>query len=205
MTRIFQCLALALSGAAPLLSQDTVATGPCRAFKPRPACSVILLTNAGAYVGSRSVRALVDWGVMFKVGGRGEAIGASLFALGDMDGVAAGPAVRYRRWRGPEASLDAAVGTSIVVSQASRNPQIMTGSLYGLVKWNPKPWFGVSARPELIREMVLTSCGTFGCTFDTRSVAQLSIGVEFSGVPGFVLSLPGVLALALADYLARAD
>ncbi len=36
--------------------------------------------------------------------------------------------------------------------------------------------------------MVITSCGTFGCTSDTRSEAQLSIGVEFSGVSGLVLA-----------------
>src|SRR5260370_22235807 len=106
MTRILCCLALALSGAAPLLAQDTAATADTASvcFKARPDCSMFPLTNAGAYVGSRSARALVDWGVMFKVGGR-DAIGASFFFLGDVDGFRACPAVPYRPWRGPGASL----------------------------------------------------------------------------------------------------
>ncbi len=140
-------------------------------------------------------------GVMMNVGRR-DAIGASFFALGDIDGFTAGPAVRYRRWLGPQASLDVSVGTSIVASHSIRNNPIKTGSLYGLVKWNPEPWFGVAARPELIRRTVVTSCGPFGCTFDTRSEAQLSFGVEFSWVPGLVLTVPGVLACAVAAALA---
>src|SRR5712691_8232317 len=149
--RTLGCLfAGALSAAAPLLAQDTAATGPtadrhCYHARPKPACSVFFLTDAGAYVlasapahvGSTSARALVDWGVMANVG-RQDAIGASFFAVSDFDGFTGGPAVRYRRWLGRQASLDVAVGTSIVVSKSTRNSgQIKTGSLYGLVKWNP--------------------------------------------------------------------
>ena len=190
--RTLGCLfAAALSAAAPLLAQDTAAT--------RHVGALFLLTNAGVYVGSPSPRALVDWGVMVQVG-RQAAIGASFFAIGDHDGFAGGPTVRYRRWLGPQASLDVAVGTSIVVSTTNNNPE--TGSLYGLVKWNPVPWFGIAARPELIRR-IQSPCGPFGCTYDSQP--QLSLGVEFGRVPGLVLSVPGVLVVAAVGALAGAN
>ncbi len=193
-------LAVALSTAASLLAQDTAATGrsadlPCYHARSKPACSVFFLTNAGGYVTRRSgttgSRALVDWGVMVNVGER-DAIGASFFALQDNEGGgAAGPVVRYRRWLRPPTSLDVAVGTAIV-------GDVKTGSLYGLVKWNPVHWFGVAARPDLIRQTVYTGCATFSCTPVTQSHAHLSFGVEFGWVPGLVLTAGGGLAVVVA-------
>src|SRR5258708_5995847 len=113
------CLfAAALSAAAPLLAQDTAATGhAARAF---------LLTKGGVYAGAQSARAVVDGGIMAPAGSNA-AIGASFFAIGDNDGFAGGPAVRYRHWLGPQGSLDVAVGVSIVASTSNNNPK--TGSL----------------------------------------------------------------------------
>jgi hypothetical protein len=130
----------------------------------------------------------LDWGLMANVGGR-TAIGASFFALWDDDGCAAGPAVRYRRWLRRAGSLDVAIGAPIT------GDRIKTGSLYGLVKWNPVHWFGVALRPEFVRQIVNT-CGVGTCTLDTRSRAKLWLGVEFGWVPGLVLPVAtGVAAL----------
>jgi hypothetical protein len=150
------------------------------------------------YVGAPSARAVVDWGIMVPAGGNA-AIGVSFFAIGDRDGFAGGPALRYRRWLGPQASLDVAVGASVVASVSNNNPK--TGSLYGLVKWSPVRWFGIAARPELLRR--IASCGPSGCSYGSQ--AQLSVGVEFSGVPGLVLSLPCVLLVGVAGALAGVD
>ncbi len=189
--RTLGCLfAGALSAAAPLLAQDTAATGH--------AAGAFFLTNAGVYVGAPSARAVVDWGVMVPAG-RQAAIGASFFAIGDYDGFAGGPAIRYRHWLGPQASLDVAVGVSIVASTSNNNPK--TGSLYGLVKWSPVRWFGIAARPEVLQR--IASCGPFGCTYGSQ--AQLSVGVEFGGTPGLVLSVPGALVIAAAGALSGLD
>lgn len=217
MAHMFRCIAVAAMAAARLVAQDTVAIGraadrPCYHPRPKFACSLFFLTNAGVYIhtstnahlGSTPARALVDWGVMVNIDKK-DAIGASFFGVGDFDGFAGGPAVRYRRWLRGEASLDVAVGTSIVASQSIKTNPITNGSLYGVVKWNPKPWFGLAARPELIRRRVVTSCGPSGCTVDTRSERQLSLGVEFGWVPGLVLSVPGVLACAVAAAIAGAN
>jgi hypothetical protein len=214
MTRMFRCIAVAVTAVAPLLAQDTVATGPtadriCYHARPKPACSVFFLTNAGVYmltstnahVGSTPARALVDWGVMVNVG-RQDAIGASFFGVGDFDGFTGGPAVRYRRWLRGQASLDVAVGTSIVAARSVRTNPITTGSLYGLLKWNPEPWLGFAARPELIHRTIVTSCGPSGCTVNTQSQRQLSFGVELGGVPGLILSGPAIFVSAVAAALA---
>jgi hypothetical protein len=199
MRKLGCMLAVGLSATAPLLAQDSVATGrsadlPCYHTRPKAACSVFFLTNAGVYAGSPSWRALVDWGVMVNVS-KQAAIGASFFMLVDDDGGAVGPALRYRRWLSPRASLDVAVGTPIL-----RPDPIQAGSIYGLVKWNPEHWFGVAARPEFIRRAVI-SCANFSCNSATQSRARLSLGVEFGWVPGFVLSVTGGAAIFVATAL----
>ena len=73
-------------------------------------------------------------------------------------------------------------------SSVSRSDQLRTGSVYGLVKWNPVHWFGVGVRPELVRRNVFLGCGTTTCTYDVRSQARLSIGTEFGWVPGLALT-----------------
>ena len=203
MRTLASLFAIALPAAARLLAQGTDAVRgadlPCYHAQPKPACSVFFLTNAGVYTGSPSLRGVADWGVMVNVGQR-DAVGASFFAILDRDGATAGPTLRYRRWLGPQGSLDVAVGTPV-----TNNNNIVAGSLYGLVKWNPVHWLGVAARPELIRRAVFT-CGPSSCTAATRSRAQLSFGVEVGWVPGLVTTASGGLALlALIAAFAGAD
>src|SRR5260370_35428839 len=108
------CLfAAALSAAAPLLAQDTAATGH--------AAGAFLLTNAGVYVGAPSARAVVDWGIMVPAGSNA-AIGASFFAIGDNDGFAGGPAVRYRHGLGAQGPPLVAVAGAILAQTSTHNP-----------------------------------------------------------------------------------
>jgi hypothetical protein len=190
----------ALSTPARLLAQDSSTTvdaggATCYRARPKPACSVFFLTDAGGYLsfqGSNSAqpvtrfRAAADWGFMANLG-QHSAAGASFFVLLDNVGFVAGPSVRYRRWLRRGASLDLALGTPVHAS-------VNSVSVYGLVKWSPVHWFGVAARPELVRRT-------------TQSHAQFSVGVEVGWVPGMVLTVVSsvVGAIILAIVAAQGD
>ncbi len=193
--RPFAAAVVALCAATSLLAQNATPTGrgtasTCYRAEAGPACSVFFLTNGGVYddpsLPYGGLAGFVDWGVMVNVDNR-QAIGASFFARGDTYGVAYGPAARYRRWLGPRASLDVALGVDIGVSDPNHN---RTGSFYALLKWNPTYWLGVGVRPELIR----TLCSTSSCT-----EARVSFGGELGWVPGLVGSALGVVFGGLAS------
>ena len=180
------------SAVAPLAAQHRL----CLRAQPKPDCAAFLLTNAGSYVmlgrssgGATPFRGVLDYGFMVNVNTR-DAIGASVFASLDRDGFAAGPAIRYRRWLTPSASLEVAVGKSV-----AGNPSLQTGAVFGLVKWSPNHWFALAARPEIVRQPV---CGPTTCDYQSRG--RLSFGAEAGAVPGLVIT--GVTSAVFLAFLA---
>jgi hypothetical protein len=162
--------------------------------RPLPYCKVFFLPNAGVYVVLSKMnayetrwRGVVDLGVMVNVAKR-DAIGASWFFLADDDGFTTGPALRYRRWFKQERSLDLAVGTPIANSE-----EVETGSVFGLIKYNPVHWFGAAVRPEYVRRPEFDPTTN---TSHTKGSGRVYAGVEFSGLAGLALSAAGVLIAA---------
>jgi hypothetical protein len=162
--------------------------------RPLPDCKVFFLPNAGLYVALTKMnsyetpwRGVVDLGVMVNISKR-DAIGASWFFIADDDGFTTGPAIRYRRWFERERSLDLAVGTPVRSSE-----DIQTGSIYGLIKYNPVHWFGVALRPEYVRRPEYSDSSG---TYSTGSSGRVYAGVEFRGMPGLALSAAGVVVVA---------
>ena len=175
---------------------------PCFLPRPRPACSAFFLTNGGAYMtlagGSRydtPLGAAADWTAMFNVSDH-DAIGFGAFGNVNARAPAFGAQLTYRRWlRGP-ASLDVAVGLPLV---SDTKP----GSVYGTIRWSPVHWFGLTARPELVRMNSYVCDAFYNCQAETRSRGRFSVGMDVGGVPGLVATLSGgvaflTLILALA-------
>jgi len=183
------------------------AHGPlCYHARPKPACSGFFFTNFGAYLvlgsdptNDTPLREVADWGFMANVGTR-NAVGGSMFASLDRLGFALGPAVRYRRWLSSEAALDVAVGAPLVTSTEN----IRSSSVFGLVRWSPNHWFALAARPELVRQPVFLGCGSTACNYAVQSRGRVSLGMEFGGVSGIVLTAAGGLATLLLAALVAA-
>lgn len=166
--------------------------------RPRPDCSSFYFTNAGGYLkldahsstppsGTQTnLRAIWDWGLMFNVSSH-DAIGGSWFVTWDEDDVATGPVIRYRRWFEHGRSLDVAVGTPLAGGDG-----LETGSVLGLVKYNPVDWFGVALRPEYVRYAAVPG-GT----------GRIYTGVEFSSFPGLAVSVVGGIVAAAAIAFAE--
>ena len=167
---------------------------------PYPERRTFFITNAGAYgrmagdLGRGGpVRVIVDWGAMVNRSPK-HAVGGSWFIASDEVGVSSGPVLRWRRWLGPTSSLDVAVGTPITGTQVVR-----PGSVLGLVKYNPVEWFGLAARPELVRH------GNYGFYDDqgkhqyvaSGMKARLYLGAEFGSKRGLVIGAITVGAVAL--------
>jgi len=177
--------------------QPRSADNPCFHPRPKPACSVFFLTNAGAYVknlGDIQGRGTVDWGVMVNTSPR-TAFGFSWFlTLEEQDDFSTGPVARYRRWFGEGRSLDLSVGTPVAADQ------LKPGSILGTVKYSPVQWFGVALRPEAVRRTTY-ECVDVSCTTTaphTATSGRVYAGVEFGWVPGLVLTIGGGLLLVLA-------
>jgi hypothetical protein len=197
MRRLTALFALLLAG-AQLPAQEAPAPF-CYRARPRPACSAFVFTNFGGYLllgndqtSDTPLREVADWGVMANLDER-NAVGASMFASLDRLGFGLGPAVRYRRWLSPTASLDVALGAPLVVTTNN----IQSGSVFGLVRWSPNHWFALAARPELVRGPVFLGCGPTGCNIPVQSRMRMSLGVELGGVPGLTFTALGGAATAV--------
>lgn len=100
---------------------------------------------------------------------------------------------RYRRWFDRGRSLDLAVGTPLAASEG-----LKTGSILGLVKYNPVHWFGVGVRPEYLRRAAYNyDPSTFTATEYTATSTRVYGGVELGWFPGLALSLGGGVVLGL--------
>jgi hypothetical protein len=178
----------------PVAAQEVVSPGTlCWHARPIEHCRAMILTNFGGYLVSGPASgpgAVADWGVLVNVSARA-ALGASLFASQTRYGFLLGPAVRYRRWLGPNQSIDFALGTPLFSSDgdAALAP-------YGLVKYNPVHWAGLAVRPEWRR-------GSYnGQTYSF----VISAGVELGWVPGFAMTLAsGAVAVALLSSQANSN
>ena len=190
----FSTMLLSLYVPAGVVAQAAEQSGLCWRARPKPQCGAFVLTDAGLYTrlvratpDEGSTAAVLDYGLMVNVTPR-DAVGASFFASIETN-AAVGPAVRYRRWFGTNASLDLAVGVPINGRQSG---------VFGLVKVNPTDWLGVALRPKLIQGYDFTNCTTFLCAPTTRTHFGATAGVELSGPPGFAASVVGALAFLLA-------
>lgn len=159
---------------------------------------IFLLTNSGAYVqlaGYRGAgfRAMLDWGPMVNLSAR-DAVGATWFLTFERTDAnfSTGPVLHWRRWLGPRQSLDVALGTPI-----SGGRPLRPGSLLGLVKYSPAQWFGIAARPELIRHDEYGLGATSDVPPPMRTDARLYVGPEFGAVPGVALGVAGAVTLGL--------
>jgi hypothetical protein len=134
-------------------------------------------------------RALGDWGLLVNLGGR-DAIGVSVF--GSVRSKAPGHEAelvglaRYRRWLGPDRSLDLGIGMPLIVDNTD-----VRRAPYGLVKFNFDRRLGVALRPELRRTISFTSEPR------PRTKLFLSAGVEIGEPPGFALSALGAILLGI--------
>jgi len=203
--RALLCVALVVvPSLAPLAAQDATPPGApgrfCLRARPKPDCGAFAVTTIGGFVmfgrsggASSSARGVLDYGIMVNTSAR-DAFGGSVFASVDDDGFALGPAIRYRRWLTPTASLEVAVGKPLVGDEA-------TGAVFGLVKWSPNHWLAIAARPEIRRAFI---CGPATCNY--QSGGRLSLGTEVGAAPGLVLTGVGglgflaVLAILVAGY-----
>lgn len=184
----------------------------CFHARPAPTCRLFGVTDAGVSVGRTRVvvpgipertkhttRYIMDWGVMRNLDPR-NAIGGSLFLAIDDDGtLSIGPMLRYRRWLNDRQSLDFGVGTPIANNRQTVLSGIARrGSVLGLVKYNPVPWFGIAVRPEVLRGTGY-ACDPGPCR-RTESTARVLVGVELSERPGAITSgiFGGLLLLGTA-------
>ena len=141
----------------------------------RPA--VVLVTSVGPAVGLdwggyASTRWMADWGILFTTSPHG-AFGASYCASMDERGkFEGGPALRYRRWLGPQRALDVAVGWG-GEAEGEHSSQF---SVLGRVTFMPRPWIGFTVGAGHHRALV---------------------GVELGSTPGLVASAIGAMIASL--------
>lgn len=172
---------------------------PCVFVRASADCSVFTLTNIGFYFKAHSSdphagdRLVIDWGVMVNKGPR-TAVGATWHVSGNERNILTGPALRYRRWMGAEASLDLGIGTNLG-SQDYR-----PGGVIGIIKYNPTGWLSVGIEPEMVRRYDYY-CGVT-CVFEARSGSALHVGAELSGKPGLIGTLIAATLGAIAAAMA---
>jgi hypothetical protein len=175
--------------------------GLCFRAKPAPACKSFTITSGGLSVGTGAsasaspFRMMADWGAMLNVGRN--AVGGSWFVKFDQDGASTGPVARFRRWVGTRAALDVAVGTPVASGTGFGSDGLLQpGSLLGMVKYSPVPYFGVALRPEYVRRQNFV-CDTINCVEQITTGGRVYAGVEFDGMHGVITTLVLTLVVLL--------
>ena len=192
----------------PVAAQELGRADPV-CLRASPRCSVIILTNAGVHAlaggaaSSAGFRALADWGVVVRTGSR-TYLGATWLVSVDRDGLLTGPMARLVRWITDSTSAEFAIGTSVHRSATDAHANVA-----GMAKWNLAPAVGLALRPEW-RESAELSCAAappFGCVPVGSHSFVASVGVEFSGGPGLLLSGIGgaVLGALVAIFAGVSD
>jgi hypothetical protein len=200
---VFSVAAVAAQEPVPVQSPDQL----CFRAGPLSECRAFFLTNFGPYVQLDAfdfdqIRVAVDWGAMLNVSSN-NAVGGSWFVFGQGgENFSTGPVLRWRRWFGPVQSLDVAVGTPLY---SGDRESFDLGSVLGLVKYNPVHWFGVAARPELIRSNVY-NCTEAGCPPPVRRTRpRLYLGSEFGGMSGLGLGVAAGVTVGVVLILILSD
>lgn len=203
MPQRFAIAAAVLIVARAAGQESTVIGGMCSRAAPLPHCSSILLTNFGVYgiVGTLStykhshVGFNADWGFLLP-SGRRAAMGASVLAAWDADGVGVGPAFRYRRWAASQnSSIELALGVPI-----AHFGDGATTSIFGLLKWNDRGVLGLSLRTAWRKgtDATCVQLPVFSCTSSARRGFALSAGVEVAGALGVLATAALPLAYVVA-------
>lgn len=205
ITRLALIATATVCSVSTVAAQEPVAVRPthdlCFRCRPYPECRAFFVTNSGGYFqlgarrGANPMRAIADWGAMVNLSSK-DAIGGSWFVTVAENELSTGPVLRWRRWLGPTQSLDFAVGTPVAGGNLAR-----PGSVLGLVKYNPVYWFGIAARPEMVRYDDEYICDDAGCRTVSGTKARLYLGAEVGELPGLVLGasagvVAGLLVLA---------
>lgn len=207
--RALVVLAALVLATTPAGAQDSSKSGGlCLRARPAPYCSAILLTNVGVFVVAgelgnpyygthlRRLRIAADWGVLLPIG-RHAAAGASILVSEDVDEGLVAPALRYRHWSANErSSVEVALGASLPKTGYNSNTNSVTSTFFGLIKWNPTRVVGISVRPEWRVQNDSTNCSyatPFACTQYHHGRFALSVGIEASGVPGLIATIPMLL------------
>ena len=180
------------------------------ALHPSPECRYFGVTEFGLafglgkretsnYFDDRGPKGEVnaEGGAMRNLAGK-NAIGAAwFFKVGGGD-ISTGPAARYRRWLTRRQSLD--VGLAVAAASSDYKP----GALFGLLRYNPTPWVGLSVRPERIRRDTFV-CEPGRCFAAVDDQLQIVAGADVTGKPGAVgLTVYGIAAGVLIGVAAIA-
>ena len=187
----------------PRPDQAPTSTSGC-ALHPSPDCSYFGVTDFGLAVGARSSQQFSDnrlqgetnaeGGVMRNLGPR-NAVGATWFFKVADETVSTGPGVRYRRWLTKRQSVDLGLGVPVAIGDYEG------GTVFGLARYSPAPWVGISARPELIRRNVF-SCVQQRCGFETDEKFRVLAGADLTGRPGAVgLAAYGIVVAVVVSLL----
>lgn len=156
-------------------------------------------TSAELYFGTTESRTelFIEGGVMRNVASR-DAIGFTWFVAFDSNAGSTGPGARYRRWLKKRQSLDAGVGIPLASSDYD------VGTLFGLIRYSPAPWVGLTVRPERIRGTSF-ECGISTCGYQPHDQFRVLAGGDLSGRPGATLmAVYGIVAGVVGVLLSLA-
>jgi hypothetical protein len=188
---VIAALAVPLLAAAqepPPAVAATESEAPSCAFHPAPECRYFGVTDFGLAFGSthtpesifdsteRRVELFIEGGVMRTFGAR-NAAGVTWFLAFDNDTGSTGPGLRYRRWVTRRQSVEGGVGVPLL------SWDYEAGTLFGLIRYSPAPWIGLSVRPERIRRHTF-DCVAGRCDSLPDSEVRVLLGGDLSGKPG---------------------
>lgn len=186
----------------PVAAQDTPPQ-PARAESERPSCVThpspecryFGVTEVGVAFGRRAKRTFyfdtpetraelfISGGVMRNLDSH-DAVGVTWFLESADEAVSTGPGLQYRRWLPKRQSIDIGVGAPIAGTDYE------LGTIFGVVRYSPVQWLGLTVRPERI-ERVTFECVPQGCGDLTDTHLRMRFGADLTGRPG---------ATALAVY-----
>jgi len=209
-----QSAAASLKGEAQ--GDETASTAFCFRARPAPLCRNFAVTDFGLLFGVtrtgwssvfadspdvHSAQVITELGAMRNLG-RHHAIGATWFISLAEEEFSTGPAVRYRLWLDERQSIDVGVGTTVAPDSDSYG-EPRRGSLLGVVRYSPAPWFALAVRPEVWHHADCAEPESgYGCASPlgppdsaadpgkrvrTANTTRILAGIEISEKPGAVL------------------